>query len=169
MRVGWLAAVPWAVGIVAMLAVSWHSDRHRERRWHFVAMGVIIAASMLALPSMAHDAMLALLGLCVMTGAYLAAIAIFWTIPSLYLSPPARAGGIALVNTLGQFGGLFTPLLIGWGKSQTGDLRIGLSVVGAVVLLGVLSVAIFFPRRVLDGVDTPKPLASLAEDRAALQ
>jgi MFS transporter, ACS family, phthalate transporter len=152
MRVGWLAAIPWAAGVVAMLVVSWQSDRHRERRWHFVAMGLIIATSLLALPSMAHDAVLALIGLSVMTGAYLAAIAIFWTIPSLYLSPPARAGGIALVNTLGQLGGLLTPLLIGWGKSQTGDLRIGLSVVGAVVVLGVLSIAISFPRRVLDGV-----------------
>jgi ACS family phthalate transporter-like MFS transporter len=149
LQVGWLAAIPWAVGVLAMLVVSRHSDRQRERRWHFVTLGVAVAISMLALPSLAHDATFAVIGLSILTSAYLAAIAVFWTIPPLYLSPAARAGGIALINTLGQIGGLFTPLLIGWGRSRTGDLQIGLFVVGCVVMLGVVAVALAFPRRVL--------------------
>jgi len=149
LKIGVFAAVPWAVAIAVMLMVSFHSDLRRERRWHFVACAIVVAISLGILPFVAHSSALAVIALTVMTSAYLSSIAIFWTIPSLYFSPGARAGALALINTLGQFGALFTPLLIGWAATKTGNLAIGVSVVGAIVAVGALAVALAFPKGLL--------------------
>ncbi len=37
-HVGLLSMIPYAVGAAFMLAISRHSDRHLERRWHFASM-----------------------------------------------------------------------------------------------------------------------------------
>lgn len=49
--VGLLSGIAPLVGILAMLAVGWHSDRTLERRWHaacaeFVAAGALVALSL---------------------------------------------------------------------------------------------------------------------------
>jgi ACS family phthalate transporter-like MFS transporter len=62
LQVGWLAGILWAVGVVVMLLVSRHSERHRERRRHFVTLGVVVAVNMLALPGLAHQATSAVVG-----------------------------------------------------------------------------------------------------------
>jgi MFS transporter, ACS family, phthalate transporter len=148
-QIGFLSAIPWAIGIVGMLLVSASSDRLRERRWHFVCSALAVAAALAALPVLARSTWGAVFDLSVMTSAYLAAIVVFWTVAALYFSPAARAGSLALINTLGQFGGLFTPLLIGWASTKTGDLAVGVSVVGGVVLLGSIGLAATFSRDVL--------------------
>ena len=140
LRVGWLAAVPWAVGVVAMLLVAASSDRMQERRWHFLVLGVVVGVAMLSQPSLSSTTLGAVATLSLLTAAYLSAISMFWTISALYLSPGARAVGIAFINTLGQLGGLVTPNLIAWTKTHTGSVGLGLSIVGIIVLVGVVAV-----------------------------
>jgi len=58
-----------------------------------------------------------------------------------YLKGPAAAGGIALINSIGLFGGFLSPTIIAWTKATTGSLQAGLLVMvgfligGAVLLL----------------------------------
>ncbi len=139
-RVGWLSALPWAIGIVVMLLVAGSSDRRGERRWHFLVLGLVVGIAMLCLPALSGTVPSAVLTLSVLTAAYLSAISIFWTISALYLSPASRAVGIAFINTLGQLGGLFAPNLITWAKTNTGSVGLGLSIIGGIVLLGVAAV-----------------------------
>ncbi len=67
--------------------------------------------------------------------------AVFWAIPADYLKGDAAAGGIALINSIGLFGGFVSPTIIGWIKTATGSLQAGLMamvalfVAGAIVLL----------------------------------
>jgi MFS transporter, ACS family, tartrate transporter len=44
----------------------------------------------------------------------------FWTLPTAMLSGTAAAGGIALINALGNLGGFFGPYLFGLIKDATG-------------------------------------------------
>lgn len=140
LRVGWLSALPWAVGVAVMLLVARSSDRMRERRWHFLVLGVFVGVAMLFLPTFSSSVTGAVVTLSLLTSAYLSAISIFWTISALYLPLASRAVGIAFINTLGQLGGLFAPNLITWAKVSTGNVGIGLSVIGVVVLMGVVAV-----------------------------
>ena len=55
------------------------------------------------------------------------------------LSGTAAAGGIALINSVGNLGGYLGPFAVGWLKDWTGGYSAGLLVLaGALVLSGVV-------------------------------
>ena len=55
----------------------------------------------------------------------------FWTLPASFLTGSAAAGGIALINSIGNLGGFVAPYAIGWIKDATGDITLGLVVLAA--------------------------------------
>jgi MFS family permease len=135
---GFVSAIPFAAGAIAMLTWGWVSDRLRERRWCS------------ALPSF-----LAALGLaaCVFTdsGLYqmilitVAGIGIFGVKgPSLALmteglTGAVGAGGLALVSSIGNLSGFVAPYVIGWIKNETGSFSLGLLFLAFVVsIAGIL-------------------------------
>jgi ACS family tartrate transporter-like MFS transporter len=64
-----------------------------------------------------------------------AARAIFWTIPTRFLTGLAAAGGLAFINSVGTVGGFVGPTLIGWLKDRTGSFSAGLLAMGGFLLL----------------------------------
>ena len=50
----------------------------------------------------------------------------FWTLPTAFLSGTAAAGGIALINSIGNVGGFVGPMLLGSVKDATGSFAAGL-------------------------------------------
>ena len=85
----------------------------------------LIAAAHLGNPVLAAVA----LTICAM-GVY-AATATFWTLPTGFLTGSAAAGGIALINSIGNLGGFVGPYAIGWIKDATGEITLGLVVLAA--------------------------------------
>jgi MFS family permease len=148
-HVGLLAALPPIVGIVAMIAVSRHSDRQRERRWHAALPLMCAAASLMALPFVSQNLPLAIVLLAVATAGHLSSLSVFWTIPSTYLASSSAAAGIAIVSSIGSLGGLVGPSIIGYVKSITGSLSLGLQVAGCIVLAGGVILLIGIPARLL--------------------
>jgi ACS family tartrate transporter-like MFS transporter len=65
----------------------------------------------------------------------------FWSLPTAMLSGTAAAGGIALINAVGNLGGFLGPFMMGSIRDATGSFSIGLlsiatgALVGGVVLL----------------------------------
>lgn len=148
-RLGALSSVPYIVGVICMFLVSRHSDLKLERRWHFAIAGLVSAAGMVLLSAATKNWVLAIGALIITTSSYLISMSMFWTIPSGYLSESARAGGLALVNTLGQVGGLITPIWIGWVKTSTGNLNLALYVVAAAVALGAMTIVLGIPSKTM--------------------
>jgi nitrate/nitrite transporter NarK len=64
-----------------------------------------------------------------------AARAIFWTIPTRFLTGLAAAGGLAFINSVGTIGGFVGPSVIGWLKDRTGSFSAGLLAMAGVLLL----------------------------------
>jgi nitrate/nitrite transporter NarK len=60
-----------------------------------------------------------------------AAVPTFWTLPTGFLTGSAAAGGIALINSIGNLGGFVGPYAFGWIKDATGEITLGLVVLGA--------------------------------------
>jgi MFS family permease len=137
---GYLVAVPFAFATVAMIGWARHSDVTRERIWHVVCPAVIGGLSLIAAAYLSNP-ILAAAALTVSAMGVYAALPTFWTLPTGFLTGSAAAGGIALINSIGNLGGFVGPYAIGWIKDATGETTLGLvalaacSIMAGVVLL----------------------------------
>ena len=122
---GYLVAVPFAFAIVAMIWWPRHSDITHERIWHVAGPAVVSGLSLIGSAFFGNPVLSAVaLTICAM-GLY-AAAATFWTLPTGFLTGSAAAGGIALIISIGNFGGFVGPYAIGWIKDTTGEIALGL-------------------------------------------
>jgi ACS family tartrate transporter-like MFS transporter len=123
-QIGLVAAIPYLVAVIAMVLVGAHSDRTGERRWHvagpaFVgALGFVLAA-FLGFPWSVAAFALCALGISSMLGP-------FWTLPTSFLRGTAAAGGIALINSVGNLGGFVGPSVMGQVRERTQNFAGGL-------------------------------------------
>jgi MFS-type transporter involved in bile tolerance (Atg22 family) len=100
------------------------------------------------MPYVAQSPSLSLAALTLATAGTLGAMGPFWTMPSSFLTGPARAGGIALITTLGGIGSFFSPWIVGWMATVTGSLAVGQFYYGALMFIGaaVLLIGMREPR-----------------------
>jgi len=91
-------------------------------------------------------AMIALLSLAV--GGCLSMLGPFWALAAATLSESTSAAGIAIINSLGNFGGFFGPRTVGALVSVNRGYSGGMMVVGTAVLLGGLIALLIRPRGV---------------------
>ncbi|RZF24264.1 MFS transporter [Paraburkholderia sp. UYCP14C] len=146
-HIGALSAIPYVVGAAAMYLMGRSSDRRLERRWHFMVSATLAAGGVVLLPFFAHDVGALMVLLCVATAGYLGMLSLFWTLPPAYLKPAVAASGIGLISSLGQFGGILAPTVIGLASSRFGSTAMGLYAVALVSLLGGLAVVLGVPKR----------------------
>ncbi|MDO9631103.1 MAG: MFS transporter [Humidesulfovibrio sp.] len=143
-KVGLLSAIPYLGGVVGMVLIGRHSDRTGERRWHtagplFVsAAGFVLAlwpgGAALTGPWWSLGCFtLATVGLWGMLGP-------FWTIPTGFLSGAAAAGGVALINSVGNSGGFVGPTLVGYVRDLTGSHVMSFLSIAAIMVLGGCSI-----------------------------
>lgn len=111
-QIGLLTALPHLCAIVAMSLVGISSDRSGERRWH-LAGSALVAAIGWAIVAWGPTPSVALLGLCLAQSGMMSMLPIFWTLPSMFLSGVAAAGGIALINSVANIGGFFGASFLG--------------------------------------------------------
>lgn len=84
---------------------------------------------------------LAMTAIAVSTACSWGSYAVFWSMPSAYLSGTAAAGGIALINSIGLLGGFISPALLGYLKESTGSNHTGLLVLVGMLLAGGIGIA----------------------------
>jgi ACS family tartrate transporter-like MFS transporter len=107
---GFVVALPYALGMAAMIFWGRSSDRRGERIWH-VALPALAAAAACAIASFAQNDLLVFVSLATVVVSLLAIQGPFFSLPSSYLTGAAAAGGIALINTLGTGLGGFLALM----------------------------------------------------------
>ncbi len=49
----------------------------------------------------------------------------YWSLATSFLSGTGAAGGIALINTIANAGGVLSPSLMGWMRTATGSFAAG--------------------------------------------
>jgi ACS family tartrate transporter-like MFS transporter len=141
--IGLISAIPYVIAAVVMVVVAASSDRAGERRWH-VAIPSFISAAGLILSASTRDPVLSLAALSLAAAGIWGALGPFWSLPTAFLTGAAAAGGIALINSLGNLGGFLSPILIGEIRARTGSFAMALFVLaaapfltGVLVLMGV--------------------------------
>jgi D-galactonate transporter len=149
LNVGLLGTIAPVVGIVAMLLVGRHSDATLERRWHAAGAEFAAAAALVGLSLTIGDPYLTVLLLAVMTAGHYSGLTVFFSIPSIYLSGPAAAGGIAVVTAMGSVAAALTPAMLGWIKTTTGSLALGMQISACIVAVGGVVLLVGIPAQVL--------------------
>lgn len=140
---GLVTAIPYAVAAIVMVAWARHADRTGERVWHVAIPAIVGGVSTPAALYMANP-YLAMVAITLTTCSIMCAMPVFWALPSTFLTGAAAAGGIALINSLGNISGFGGPYVTGWLNDLTGGPHASLWVVGAfslasaavVILLG---------------------------------
>ncbi len=127
--IGVLVMIPSLVGLPAMILVSRSSDRGLERRYH-VAIPAIMAGTALALLGTTRSPFYSVGLLCLLAAGVLSFLGPFWALPSEFLTGFSAAAGIALINSVGNLGGLVGPYMIGAIAMKTGNLYAGLAIAG---------------------------------------
>jgi ACS family tartrate transporter-like MFS transporter len=130
---GLVTAIPYTIGTIGMLIWGASSDRRDERRWHFCVACVLAAAGLVG-AGMFGSSFLALAFMSVATIGLYGSKPAFWPMPSTFLTGTAAAGGIALVNSIGNLGGYVGPFIVGWIKDGTGSFESGLYFLAACAL-----------------------------------
>ena len=146
LEIGFLSALPYIVGAVAMLAIARSSDVSLERRWHFALSTTTGALGAAALTVLTHNSVAAIVCLSLVSISYFAAAAIIWSIPPTYLKGDAAAGGIGVISSLGQVGAFCAPIVLGWVKAMTGTFAVGILLVAALVFIGGVAVLLGVPK-----------------------
>jgi MFS transporter, ACS family, tartrate transporter len=138
--VSFLAAIPYVFASVAMIWWAWHVDRTGRKIGNLtIACGV--AALGLAASVLSGSLVIALAALTVALVGITSARAIFWPIPTRFLSGVGAAAGLAFINSIGTVGGFAGPYLMGFLKDFTGSFTAGLLAMAGILLLTTLLAA----------------------------
>jgi ACS family tartrate transporter-like MFS transporter len=123
---GLLSALPFVAGILGMVLWGRASDRAGERTWHTVVPALTAASGFLiAAFTPVHGIALAAFGL--VTFGIFSANTVCWTLPSSFLSGPAAAGAIGLINAINSLSAFLGSALMGILKERTDGYAAGMS------------------------------------------
>jgi ACS family tartrate transporter-like MFS transporter len=136
-QIGLLASLPSLAAVLGMVVIGSHSDRTGERRAH-VAGSALLAAAGWTTSALADDPWLVLAGLALAQVGMMSMLPTFWALPTAFLSGTAAAGGIALINSVGNLGGFVGPNLLGRLRAYTGTFTYGMLAVALLLYLGAL-------------------------------
>jgi ACS family tartrate transporter-like MFS transporter len=140
--VGLINSIPYLISVVVMLLIGYHSDKTGERRWH-VAIPAFAAAAGFGLSAYLQNPYMAMIALMASLVGLKSAMGPFWALSTTFLGGTAAAGGIALINSVGNLGGFAGPTLVGILNDRTGSIRMSLWILaGALLLMGILILSI---------------------------
>jgi MFS family permease len=146
---GFVTAIPYVFGAFAMVAWGLHADRTGERGRHCAAACFL---SFIGLASCVFlNNPVALMAAIILAQMGQSAIApTFWPLPSAMLTGTAAAGGIAMINSVGNLGGFLGPYAMGLARDATGSFGIGLLIIASGMLVaGITLLLLGHDRRYL--------------------
>lgn len=147
--IGLLTAIPYICGAISMVVIGRLSDATGERRLFVCGLVTLGAIGFFSAGIFAQHTTFLIVALALLGTGIIASIPAFWALPPKLLAGAGAgaAGGIALINTLGQFGGIVSPVMVGYIKDVTGSTTPALYVIGVTSLLAAALLFWALPQR----------------------
>ena len=142
---GWVMGGIYCCGWLGMLLNGYLSDRNKEVRIHTAvaaaigALGLLLAAYFLGEKSAAG----VVFALALSSAGTMGAIPVFWQLPGRFLSGSAIVVGLAVINSVANLAGYFSPQLLGYLKTTTGQYGKGLTTIALVELMATVMIFMF--------------------------
>jgi MFS family permease len=136
--IGWIAAIPYLFASAGMILWARYVDQ-KGRRIVNLAIACLLGGAGLVAPIVSGSLALGLMGFSAALVGVTAARAIFWSIPTRFLTGVAAAGGLAFINSIGTVGGFVGPFMMGWLKEISGSYIVGLTAVAAIMFAAAVA------------------------------
>lgn len=142
LSVAFLSALPYVVAAIGMVFVARLSDRTGKRA-QYIAVCALVGAVGFGASASVTSPVASLLALSLTALGVWGTLGPFWAMPPAFLRGTAAAGGIAVINSVGNIGGFAGPYAVGYVRDATGSFSAGLwlmagcLVVGAVIALAL--------------------------------
>jgi MFS family permease len=133
LAIGWTVAIPYLFASIGMIVWARYVDQKGHRLVNLAIACFLGAAGLLA-PILSGSLTAALIGFSVALIGVSAARAVFWTLPTRFLTGVAAAGGLAFINSIGTVGGFAGPSMMGWLREFSGSYVFGLAAVAAIMI-----------------------------------
>jgi sugar phosphate permease len=143
--IGLLTAIPYVFGAICMVVVGRISDATGERRKFVAGLLLMATVGFLAAGIFDKQTIFLVIALGVIGAGVVASIPAFWALPPKLVTGAGAAGGLALINTLGQLGGIVSPVMVGRIRDVTGSTTPALYVIAAASFLCALIVMFGLP------------------------
>ena len=131
--IGWTVAIPYLFASIGMIVWARYVDRTGHRLVN-LAIACFLGAVGLLAPILSGSLAMALIGFSVALIGVSAARAVFWTLPTRFLTGVAAAVGLAFINSIGTVGGFAGPSMMGWLREFSGSYAFGLAAVAAIMV-----------------------------------
>jgi MFS transporter, ACS family, tartrate transporter len=157
--IGLLTAIPYGTALIVMIAAGAHSDKSGEHRWH-IALPALLGAIALLLAAYSGSVTGLVTALSVAVVAEFSMVGPFWALCTL-VKPERAAVAIALINSIGNLGGLAGSYAVGALKSATHGFRNGMIVLGAALgAAGVLALLVRIEAKQFRNQEVARTVAS---------
>ena len=144
MQTGFVTAIPYGFGVLAMIVWGAVSDATGARAWPTAASTFLAAAALIA-SIWVQAPLWQLVAICIATIGIYGVKGPFLSMTTETFSGGATAGGIAMVTALGNLSGFLPPYAVGWIKDTTGGFQWGLVMLAALSFIGGVQV-LYAPR-----------------------
>ncbi|HEY4142930.1 MAG TPA: MFS transporter [Pseudolabrys sp.] len=125
LEIGFLTAVPNLIGCAVMIPWAGHVDKTRGYIKNF-ALGILLAAVGCAFSVIFHSLAVAMVGLTLAIIGITVTRPMIYAIPARFLTGAAAAGGLGVINGIGNLGGFTGTYILGWTKDLTGQFAAGM-------------------------------------------
>lgn len=132
--IGYLSTIPYIAAVIGMVVWARIVDQSDNKVRHLL-LACLLGAAGLAVSTFSPGLAVELFGISVAVLAVSAARAVFWTIPTRFLTGMAAAGGLAFINSIGTMGGFVGPFMVGAIKDHTGSFSAGIWAMSALLVL----------------------------------
>jgi ACS family tartrate transporter-like MFS transporter len=136
--IGWVSAIPYIFASAGMILWARYVDQ-KGRRIVNLAIACLLGGAGLVAPIVSGSLAIGLIGFSAALVGVTAARAIFWTIPTRFLTGVAAAGGLAFINSIGTVGGFVGPFMMGWLREFSGSYVVGLAAVAAILVAATIA------------------------------
>ena len=129
------ATVPYLLAAIFTVVIGWSSDRWNERSGHLAAC-MVLAAVGFAWAAVAGNVAVALCAFSLAAMGLWSTMGPFWALMTRTVAGSAAAAGVAMITTLGGFGGFVGPYLTGRLRDATHSFAHGLYAIAGLALVG---------------------------------
>ncbi|OKO69712.1 membrane protein, partial [Bradyrhizobium sp. NAS80.1] len=134
--IGWLSAIPFLFATLSTFAVAHFADKTGLKIYALIftlMLGVFGLLMSVYFQSLISAMLWFTISLCGVISARM----IFYTVPQVFLTGAAAAGGLAFINSVGSLGGFVGPSMMGWLKDATKSYDVGMLGMACILVIAI--------------------------------